>query len=109
MLLQLPSLWDFPQSHQALLQAWAQAGLLVPLVPMCWGFFVYFSAWLGPLAAPARRFFWGLLCGFFFFFPPSILLLLRYSQIKVLGYAFWSSAILYVEAFQGDVGESSQR
>lgn len=79
------------------------------LGPNVLGFFCVFFSLVRAFGSPGKKIFLGPFVCFFFFFPPSILLLLRYSQIKVLGYAFWSSAILYVEAFQGDVGESSQR
>lgn len=46
MLLQLPSLWDFPQSHWALLQAWAQAEVFLSLVPMVFFGLVFFCVFL---------------------------------------------------------------
>lgn len=67
--------------------------------------FVCFSSWLGPLSAPARGFFGP----FVVFFPPPHPFAVMLFPDKVLGYAFWSSAILYIEAFQGGVGESSRR
>lgn len=81
------------------------------LFPWCQCFLVFFflfacfSSWLGRLSAPARGFFGPFVFCFFFPCPFAVALF----SGKALGYAFWSSAILYIEAFQGGVGESGQR
>lgn len=100
MLLQLPSLWDFPQSHWAVLQSWAPAQ---PCLGACSlradGFFLFAcsSSWPGPPSTPSRRF-----SGPFCYFPPFLLLLTPFSD-QMLGCALWSSAILCLEASRGGV------
>lgn len=62
MLLQLPSLWDFPRSHQALLRAWAPAGGLVPSLLMVAFFICVMFVMARASVSPNRRIL-GAFCG----------------------------------------------